>query len=549
MAAMGPGISLPPCKIPRLAEVAELVTSALSSASRREELALALKKEGYIPKLLEVFQVAEELQLSQALQYLSAIMQGILWLDQAAVLEVMLSQECIMDVVGCLEYGPSLAQPKWHRQLLWQTTKLKELLPIRDPELQQKLHQMYWAQYIQAIILPKAAGVGADSLPSLTSFISCRKNDIFHVLEKDQRFWSEVLAQLTAGATGAHQRWELVNFLKDFCAFSLTFHQNREAFLQSLAKLGLLPALEILLGMDDLQVASAATDILSYLVDFCPFLVQEFVMQEAQQRDHGTDLIRVLMKQMICSPPAAFGGADQAMELLQTLLDPGNLLAIAEVSKILEFFNSFYTRCLPVLTAPLLADAAKGALHFLKKIIALKDELYNYYIIQGNLLAPLVQALLEDGAMFNPLHWAVLELFEFLRLEDCKSLVTYVIENFYPALESITYVRTFQGLKRKYARDQQQQKQSAHRVLSLLGRGARASKQDEQIIINVAQGGAVQTAPTSSKGSSSKTATPCPLLVALKRSRPVDSDSDQEEEIPKKRLRLAEGKKPTFGGF
>ncbi|XP_039941863.1 serine/threonine-protein phosphatase 4 regulatory subunit 3B-like, partial [Hirundo rustica] len=535
MAAVGPGISLPPCKIPRLAEVAELVTSALSSASRREKLALALKKEGYIPKLLEVFQVCEELQLSQALQYLSAIMQGILWLDQAAVLEVMLSQECIMDVVGCLEYGPSLAQPKWHRQLLWQTTKLKELLPIRDSELQQKLHQMYWAQYIQAIILPKTAGVGADSLPSLTSFISCRKNYIFHVLEKDQRFWSEVLAQLTAGATGAHQRWELVNFLKDSCAFSLTFHQNREAFLQSLAKLGLLPALEILLGMDDLQVASAATDILSYLVDFCPFLVQEFVMQEAQQRDHGTDLIRVLMKQMICSPPAAFGGADQAMELLQTLLDPGNLLAIAEVSKILEFFNSFYMRCLPVLTAPLLADAAKddyqtaqllalilellyfcvtrhqehmrayilhwdllrrvlllinskhtflalSALHFLKKIIALKDELYNHYIIQGNLLAPLVQALLKDGAMFNPLHWALLELFEFLRLEDCKSLVTYVIETFYPALESITYVRTFQGLKRKYEREQQQQKQSAHR-------GARASKQEEQIIINVAQGG------------------------------------------------------------
>ncbi|NWW34292.1 PP4R3 phosphatase, partial [Panurus biarmicus] len=530
-------INLPPCKAHRLAEVAELITSALSSASHREKLALALKKEGYIPKLLKLFQVCKELQLRQALQHLSTIMQGILWLDQAAVLEVMLSRECITDVVGCLEYGPSLAQPKRHWQLLQQTTKLKELLPIRDPELQQKFHQLYWAQYIQAVILPKAAGMGEGSLPSLTSFISCKKEEVFCVLEKDQKFWSEVLAQLTAGATGAHQRWELVNFLKDFCAFSLTFHQKREAFLQSLAKLGLLPALEILLGMDDLQVASAATNILSYLVDFCPFLVHEFVMQEAQQRDHGTDLIRALMRQMVCYP--AFGGADQVMELLQTLLDPGNLLATAEVSKILGFFNSFYTRCLPVLTAPLLANAAKagwteqdffffclfcslkalfflvddyqtaqilalildllifcvtrhkehmrgyvlhwdllrrvlllinskhtflalGALHFLRKIIALKDELYTSYIIQGNLLEPLVQALLENGAVFSLLHWAVLELFEFLRLEDCKSLVTYVIENFYPALESITYVQTFQGLKKKYERDKHRQKQSVH---------------------------------------------------------------------------------------
>lgn len=58
----------------------------------------------------------------------------------------------------------------------------------------------------------------------------------------------------------------------------------------------------------------------------------------------------------------------------------------------------------------------KGALHFLKKITALKDELYTCYITQGNLLASLIQALLDDGAMSNLLHRAVLELFEFLRL-------------------------------------------------------------------------------------------------------------------------------------
>ncbi|NXU38181.1 P4R3B phosphatase, partial [Drymodes brunneopygia] len=529
-------INLPPCQVYTLAEVAELITSALSSASRREKLALALKKEGYIAKLLHLFQVCEELQLSQALQHLSAIMEGILCLDQAALLEVMLSQECFMGVVGCLEYGPSLAPPKWHRHLLHRTTKLKELLPIQEPELQQKFLQMYWAQYVKAIILPK---LGEASLPNLTSFIRCKKEEIFRGLEKDQKFWSEVLAQLTAEATGAHQRWELVNFLKDFCAFSLVFHQNTEAFLQRLAKLGLVPVLEILLGMDDLQVASAATDILSYLVDFCPFPVQEFVMQEAQQKDYGTDLIRLLVKQMFCHPAGAFGGAAQVMELLQTLLDPGNLLDTADVYKILGFFNSFYTRCLPVLTAPLLANAvqgtweidislffflpflliegiflvddyqtaqllavilelltfcvtrhkehvrsyilhwdllrrvlllinsrhtflALGALHFLRKIIALKDELYTRHITQGNLLVPLVQALLENGATSKPLHWAVLELFEFLRLEDCKSLVAHVIENFYPVLETITYVQTFQGLKRKYERDKRRQKQSVH---------------------------------------------------------------------------------------
>nr|XP_005492536.1 serine/threonine-protein phosphatase 4 regulatory subunit 3B-like [Zonotrichia albicollis] len=169
MAATGPGISLPPCKTHRLAEIAELITSALSSASCRERLVLALKKESLISKLLQLFQICKGLQLRRGLQHLSAIIQGILCLNQAALLEVMLSQECIMDVVRSLDYGPSLAQPKWHQQLLQQTTQLKELLPIRDPELQQKFHQVFWAQDIQAVILAKAswAGRGFSAQPHL----------------------------------------------------------------------------------------------------------------------------------------------------------------------------------------------------------------------------------------------------------------------------------------------------------------------------------------------------------------------------------------------
>lgn len=37
--------------------------------------------------------------------------------------------------------------------------------------------------------------------------------------------------------------------------------------------------------MDDLQVRAAATDIFSYLVEFSPSMVREFVMQEPQQAE------------------------------------------------------------------------------------------------------------------------------------------------------------------------------------------------------------------------------------------------------------------------
>ena len=43
-------------------------------------------------------------------------------------------------------------------------------------------------------------------------------------------------------------------------------------------------------GMDDLQVRAAATDIFSYLVEFSPSMVREFVMQEPQQTDDVSNM-------------------------------------------------------------------------------------------------------------------------------------------------------------------------------------------------------------------------------------------------------------------
>lgn len=46
-----------------------------------------------------------------------------------------------------------------------------------------------------------------------------------------------------------------VNFFKEFCAFSQTLQpQNRDAFFKTLAKLGILPALEIVMVSENLEL-------------------------------------------------------------------------------------------------------------------------------------------------------------------------------------------------------------------------------------------------------------------------------------------------------
>ncbi|XP_058134578.1 serine/threonine-protein phosphatase 4 regulatory subunit 3B isoform X1 [Dasypus novemcinctus] len=555
-------IDLPTCELNKLEEIADLVTSVLSSPIRREKLALALENEGYIKKLLQLFQACENLENTEGLHHLYEIIRGILFLNKATLFEVMFSDECIMDVVGCLEYDPALTQPKRHREFLTKTAKFKEVIPITDSELRQKIHQTYRVQYIQDIILPTPSVFEENFLSTLTSFIFFNKVEIVSMLQEDEKFLSEVFAQLTDEATDDDKRRELVNFFKEFCAFSQTLQpQNRDAFFKTLAKLGILPALEIVMGMDDLQVRSAATDIFSYLVEFSPSMVREFVMQEAQQSDDDILLINVVIEQMICDTDPELGGAVQLMGLLRTLIDPENMLATTNKTEKSEFLNFFYNHCMHVLTAPLLANTSEDkcekdnivgsnknnticpdnyqtaqllalilelltfcvehhtyhiknyimnkdllrrvlvlmnskhtflalcALRFMRRIIGLKDEFYNRYITKGNLFEPVINALLDNGTRYNLLNSAVIELFEFIRVEDIKSLTAHIVENFYKALESIEYVQTFKGLKTKYEQEKDRQSQKLNSVPSILRsnrfrRDAKALEEDEEMWFN-----------------------------------------------------------------
>jgi len=114
------------------------------------------------------------------------------------------------------------------------------------------------------------------------------------------------------------------------------------------------------------------------------------------------------------------------------------------------------------------------ALRFMRKIIALKDEFYNRYIIKGNLFSPVIDALISNYDRYNLLNSAILEMFEFIKIEDIKSLCTHVVENFATTLDKITYVQTFKALRMRYDQhqDRMRDRSSLEPVNSLLRAGA-----------------------------------------------------------------------------
>ena len=545
-----PPIDLPPCETGRLEEISELVVSCLTSPIRREKLAVAIENENYIKKLLALFKECETAANSgggknEELHPFYEIFKNIFLLNKNALFELMFAEDTIFDVVGCLEYDPSLPAPKRHREYLAKIARFHEVIKIKNPELLAKIHQTYRVQYIQDVVLPTPSVFEENMLSTLSSFIFFNKVEIVSLIQEDEDFLRELFAQLGKKSKGS------VLFLKEFCTFSQTLQPAaRESFFKTLNNLGILPALEKTLASDNRTTKAASIDILLFIVDFSPSMVREYMLQQLNNTEDDTLLMNVMIEQMTCDSDPEMGGAVQLMGIVRNLLDPENMLASVNKSEKTDFLNFFYKHCMHVFISPLMANTANNegqqqqqqppeqgqeqdqqdegelaqaqstgaqscsspqqqqldnctvhllslvlellsfcvehhtyhiknyilhkdllrrilalmksehtflvlsALRFMRKIVALKDEFYNRYIIKGNLFAPVIDAFVANNGRYNLLDSAILEMFEFIKLEDIKSLCNHVVENFGPTLDKITYVQTFKTLKLRYDQHQ-----------------------------------------------------------------------------------------------
>ncbi|XP_053947206.1 serine/threonine-protein phosphatase 4 regulatory subunit 3 isoform X1 [Anastrepha ludens] len=508
MSDTAPPIELPPCELARLEEISETIQNCLTTPLRKEKLSMALESENYIKKLLNLFHVCEDLDNTEGLHHLFEIFKNIFLLNKNALFEIMFAEDTIFDVVGCLEYDPSSTQPKKHRQYLKQWAKFREAVPIKNQDLLAKIHQTFRVQYIQDIILPTPSVFVEDNmLNTLSSFIFFNKVEIVTLIQEDERFLVDMFTLLTDPSTNDAKRRDIVLFLKEFCNYAQNLQpQGKDSFYKTLTCLGILQALEITLVMNDEKTKAASIDILTAIVEFSPLVVRNYTLQQVN-RTEGVSVDRMLLniaiEQMLSDSEPELGVAVQLMGIIKILLEPESML-----TEKADFLNFFYKHSIQTLIAPLLINTigdrpdsedyqtaqllgivldilsfcvehhtyhiknfiiqkdllkrilvlmksthtflVLGALRLLRKIIALKDEFYNRHIVKGNLFAPVVDAFIRNNGRYNLLESAILELFEFVKLEDIKTLCVYFVENFSKIFDEIEYVQTFKYLKNRY---------------------------------------------------------------------------------------------------
>lgn len=80
----------------------------------------------------------------------------------------------------------------------------------------------------------------------------------------------------------------------------------------------------------------------------------------------------------------------------------------------------------------------------------MSDEFYNRYLIKHNLLDLIVRIFLETEDRNNLINSACLELFDYIRLANQKTLLAHLVTQFDEQFKNVDYVKTFKLLVRRY---------------------------------------------------------------------------------------------------
>lgn len=424
MSDSAPPIELPPCELSRLEDISEAIASGLATPIRKEKLAVALESEGYIEKLLNLFHVCEDLENVDGLHHLFEIFKNIFLLNKNALFEIMFSEDTIFDVVGCLEFDPTLSQQRKHRLYLRQLAKFREAIPIRNKTLLAKIHQTYRVQYIQDVVLPTPSVFMEDNMVNtLSSFIFFNKVEIVTLIQEDETFLVDLFNVLRDRQTADVKRRDIVLFLKEFCNFAGNLQPlGKDTFYKTLISLGVLPALEITLAIDDQKTKSASIDILTSIVEYSPSLVRDYTIQQDSLPDPESMLVNIAIKQMLSDSEPELGGAVQIMGILRILLDPENMLTSANKSEKTDFLNFFYKYSVRILVGE----------SFVADFVSIGGGEGNSEpkLINVNFTGPLIMNTAGDKPLKEDYHTAqllglILELLSF-----CVEHHTYHIKNF-----------------------------------------------------------------------------------------------------------------------
>ncbi|KAI5293267.1 Platinum sensitivity protein [Ascosphaera acerosa] len=154
-------ITLPSPSLGNLPEIERIISAASSPMQgrgmlSRDTLSRYILQKDYLARLVPLVAEAEDFEDLEDLHRLCNIMKMIILLNDNAIVEAAVSDELWEGVVGALEYDPDFPTQKAnHRQYLSDGNRYKEVVPIQDPDIRNKIRCTWRLQYLKDVVLAR----------------------------------------------------------------------------------------------------------------------------------------------------------------------------------------------------------------------------------------------------------------------------------------------------------------------------------------------------------------------------------------------------------
>lgn len=588
-------LTLPTPSLNTLDEIYNVINSVLMmSVSQKESLAQDILKDDYLQKLLDTFEILEDVEKLEGLHTVFNIFKSLFMLNDVNLFEVMLGDEHIMAVIAALEYDPDLPANSTHtrhRDFL-KKAEFKHVIRLREEDVTSKVHQNFRMTYIKDVVLLRY--LDDPTLSTLTSMIFFNNVMIVSRLSDNTEFMQDLFGKLEEVApladlpnevvekkpadaaekdeegNGAapnkpepparsdlrlktfEVRRDLFLFVQELCSLAKSLQiPVREAFYKTLIDSGIFLVLEraLVASPHDSQLWMwlASIDILGNILNHDPVLVRTYMASRLEESSEET-LLGAIVNTMT-RPDVGAGLAHQLAQTLRMVLDPDSMQN-ADKDKFLDHLyqrhmvklvdavsRPFRTKAVLPGMQPAASTATPGALEekdwetddsakyqacemlsfcalqhmkhgqwsksfmlahnvlekvaalvscgrahivcsairFLRSCIGLKDERYMRDISKKKLLDPVMNVFVVNGARYNLTNSVILELIHFIRHENLKSLVDYLVTCHEDKFKNVNYVQTFRLLKVRYEQNQEY-KNKQHSE----GKGASAEEVEDQ---------------------------------------------------------------------
>ncbi|KAJ9181830.1 hypothetical protein P3X46_005881 [Hevea brasiliensis] len=473
---------------------------------------LILNDQDFFRKLMELFRICEDLENIDGLHMIFKIVRGIILLNSPQIFEKIFGDELIMDIIGSLEYDPEVPHAQHHRNFLKEHVVFKEAIPIKDPIVLSKIHQTYRVGYLKDVVLARA--LYEATVANLNSIIHANNAVVVSLLKDDSTFIQELFARLRSPTTSGESKKNLVYFLHEFCSLSKSLQMVQQLRLfRDLMNEGIFDIMTETLQNQDKKLVLTGTDILILFLNQDPNLLRSYVVRQegipllgllvkGMITDFGEDMhcqfleiLRILLDSYTLSGAHAqrdniieifyenhlgqlidvitascpvegisqssgkssgFGGRDEN----QNSVKPEILSNICELLCFCVLHHPYRIKCnfllnnvidkVMTLTRRREKYLVVAAVRFVRNILSRHDEHLINHFVKRNVLKPIIDAFVGNGHRYNLLHSAVLELFEYIRKENLKLLIKYIVGSFWNELVKFEHLASIQSFKVKY---------------------------------------------------------------------------------------------------